>query len=1286
MAKICFHADNDINSDAQAVNAAMVAENADAYCFVGDGPYATSGTGWVTQQKKHFDDKKDKMIWSRGNHDTESSESWKTQDDMEAWFPESKSLGIGERTWLISKQVGNVYVISMDTEDMDVEFERDQFNFVKAELAKAKQLRTAGTIDWIVVLFHKPFFTLKSSHSPYTAVRFLYKDLFRDAQVDFCVSGHNHNTQLWKPMIPNQSQANGEGEQLFKFASDGKTLDFAQDHGAAFIVTGHSAHEWNVINDSGSGVANVMHYRDDGEFGYTVIETDGKMAKVMSKDVTGKIHFEYAVTRDGAIGPPPPPDNKPPIANAGLDQIVKPKTTVMLNGSQSTDPDGTILQSYKWEQTSGPTVTLNPTNTAIASFTTPELTTTPPPPPTGNNYKFSYKFGKEGNGDGEFIDPHDVTFDKDDNVYIPDRERNDIQVFTHDGKFIRKFGGPGSGPGQFNVPYSVQMGPDDNLFICDRENSRVQKIDKNGTFIQEWKEMNGKELDMPEDLAFDKNMEFLYFTDTGNNRIVKCTKDMQFVKEWGSKGNGDSQFDHPHGIDVGPDGNVYVNSGYQPYIKKFSPDGQFIKKWGSEGTGEGQFLMFLEHLDVEDTTGRVFIINNNIRPYVFIFDSEGKYLGKFGSEEEGSADGEFKEPEHVTIDKQGRAFCVDSGNFRIQVFEADGTATPTAAAVADLPLTFQLTVTDDKGAQASDSVTITVSDTTPPPPPTELPVAKIKPEFPSGMPGATIVCDGTESTHTVTYAWSVLDGATIIGNANQSLVQIKLPDDINAKPKVVLNAINKEGQSNSQTKDIQIVAGPPPPPPPGDKICPRDYHYDESLSKCIPDLEPEVNPVCPAGTKWNAQKGICEGTVIPPTNKPPIANAGDDKTVKAKDIVTLNGSKSSDPEGVILAAFKWTQLAGTTVTLAQTDTIITNFKAPDTAGQLVFQLEVTDDRGLKATDTVTITVSEITPPPPPEDPIAQLVLPTSAQPKQTDVIADASASVADDVQITETTSENIQLVDAGKWKKKFNIPDKNNFSIGIKAVAQKGTKQSVITKNIQVSGGTNPPPPDGEVLWDSNVHLKTGQKYTITDTHGDQSPDGKGVFMAASGNPRLHVDADGTFHLEADSGHGRVYIKARNYNARMEGELMFEDNAIRNTTLRLRSRHGEGGACENRFGGFGVTVEREEQLAETSTERCHNEHSNTVKNPLEKHIEVGQWIKFKYSCFSSADKKAINQKLEYDYNDGQGFKTVIEEKFTSVEPHFMDEAKFNEESYAWLRVNNESTGKVAYRNVRIIKI
>jgi hypothetical protein len=298
-----------------------------------------------------------------------------------------------------------------------------------------------------------------------------------------------------------------------------------------------------------------------------------------------------------------------------------------------------------------------------------------PPPPL--NFKFAYKFGTKGNGNGQFQDPHDVSFDSSGNVFVPDRVRSDIQKFTHEGVFLSKFGGPGSGPGQFNVPYSIAHDSNNNIYVSDRENNRIQKLTKDGVFITELKRINGKNFVMPEDLAFDFTNDDLYITDTGNNRIVKLDKNLNFILQWGSKGTGDGQFDHPHAIDVGPDRNVYVSSGFQPYIQKFDPNGKFIKKWGKEGSGDGEMLMFLEHLDV-DSEGRVFLINNNIRPVVQVWDSEGNYLTKFGSEKEGSADGQLAEPEHVTVDNDGKPFIVDSGNFRIQVF------TPEIVSTAEL--------------------------------------------------------------------------------------------------------------------------------------------------------------------------------------------------------------------------------------------------------------------------------------------------------------------------------------------------------------------------------------------------------------------------------------------------------------------------------------------------------------------------------------------------------------------------------------------------------------------------
>ena len=62
----------------------------------------------------------------------------------------------------------------------------------------------------------------------------------------------------------------------------------------------------------------------------------------------------------------------PPVADAGGNQTVTPGSTVMLNGSNSYDPDGTIT-SVQWEQVSGATqVSLSNPTGLMTSFTAPE--------------------------------------------------------------------------------------------------------------------------------------------------------------------------------------------------------------------------------------------------------------------------------------------------------------------------------------------------------------------------------------------------------------------------------------------------------------------------------------------------------------------------------------------------------------------------------------------------------------------------------------------------------------------------------------------------------------------------------------------------------------------------------------------------------------------------------------------------------------------------------------------------------------------------------------------------
>jgi hypothetical protein len=64
--------------------------------------------------------------------------------------------------------------------------------------------------------------------------------------------------------------------------------------------------------------------------------------------------------------------NEPPIADAGPDQDVEEETTVTLDGSNSFDPDEGI-ESYRWKQVAGPSVTLSNPQVVQPTFLAPNV-------------------------------------------------------------------------------------------------------------------------------------------------------------------------------------------------------------------------------------------------------------------------------------------------------------------------------------------------------------------------------------------------------------------------------------------------------------------------------------------------------------------------------------------------------------------------------------------------------------------------------------------------------------------------------------------------------------------------------------------------------------------------------------------------------------------------------------------------------------------------------------------------------------------------------------------------
>jgi len=82
--------------------------------------------------------------------------------------------------------------------------------------------------------------------------------------------------------------------------------------------------------------------------------------------------FESGDSEEVCHIPTPIPENQPPTANAGPDQIVDEGRSVTLNGANSTDPDDGIA-GYHWTQTGGSPVALSDPNEPRPTFTAPDV-------------------------------------------------------------------------------------------------------------------------------------------------------------------------------------------------------------------------------------------------------------------------------------------------------------------------------------------------------------------------------------------------------------------------------------------------------------------------------------------------------------------------------------------------------------------------------------------------------------------------------------------------------------------------------------------------------------------------------------------------------------------------------------------------------------------------------------------------------------------------------------------------------------------------------------------------
>ena len=167
--------------------------------------------------------------------------------------------------------------------------------------------------------------------------------------------------------------------------------------------------------------------------------------------------------------------------------------------------------------------------------------------------------------------------------------------------------------------------------------------------------------------------------DSDLDPILKFDLEGQVVESFGG-----GMFIWPHGIDVDPDGNVWVTdavaAGRTPagtrghQVVKFSPTGDVLMTLGTPGEPAGGRDHFNAPSDVVVAdNGDIFVADghgDDTNNRVVKFSSDGTFIKEWG--QSGYAPGEFRTLHAIAIDSQGRLFVGDRSNNRVQIFDQEG--------------------------------------------------------------------------------------------------------------------------------------------------------------------------------------------------------------------------------------------------------------------------------------------------------------------------------------------------------------------------------------------------------------------------------------------------------------------------------------------------------------------------------------------------------------------------------------------------------------------------------------
>jgi len=140
-------------------------------------------------------------------------------------------------------------------------------------------------------------------------------------------------------------------------------------------------------------------------------------------------------------------------------------------------------------------------------------------------------------------------------IYVADGYGNArVHKFSPEGELLLSWGEPGYKTGQFRLPHDIWVDKQERVWVPDRENSRLQIFDAQGKFLDQW-----EDIIRPTDLFIDD--EGTVYVCELCERVSIFSSDGKPLSRWGNSAGKDpakALFIAPHTITVDSRGDVYV--------------------------------------------------------------------------------------------------------------------------------------------------------------------------------------------------------------------------------------------------------------------------------------------------------------------------------------------------------------------------------------------------------------------------------------------------------------------------------------------------------------------------------------------------------------------------------------------------------------------------------------------------------------------------------------------------------------------------------------------------------